>query len=53
MEQFAVIKTLGRGYQYHVCETFNNAADASAYCNIMKRKADGWEYAVYQLNEAL
>lgn len=53
MEQFLVIKTLGKGYQYHVAESFNNVGDAVAYANIMRRKADGWTYSVYQLNEQL
>lgn len=52
MEQFAVLKKL-EGLDPHVAETFNNVADATAYANIMRRKNDGWQYAVYQLNEAL
>ena len=53
MDKFAVIKTLGKGYSSMVDDTFDNVADATAYCNIMRRKADGWNYAVYQLNEEL
>lgn len=53
MDKFAVIKTLGKGYSSHVDNTFNDVADATAYANIMRRKNDGWEYAIYQLNEEL
>lgn len=53
MDKFAVIKTLGKGYSSMVDNTFNNVTDATAYANIMRRKNDGWEYAVYQLNEEL
>lgn len=53
MEKFAVLKWLGTGFQPHVAEMFSNVADATAYANIMRRKNDGWEYAVYQLNEEL
>ena len=53
MDKFAVIKNLGKGYNSHVDNTFDNIADATAYANIMRRKNDGWFYYVYQLNEEL
>lgn len=53
MEEFAVIKSLGKGYQAIVEETFDNVADATAFANIMRRKANGWDYYVFQLNEGL
>ena len=52
MEQFVVLKKIGDCSPI-VSETFNNVGDASAYANIMRRKNDGWEYSVYQLNEQL
>lgn len=52
MEQFAVLRKIGT-FSPSVVETFTNVADATAFANIMRRKNDGWEYAVYQLNEAL
>ena len=52
MPQFAVLRKIGT-FSPSVEETFNNVADATAFANIMRRKNDGWEYAVYQLNEAL
>lgn len=52
MEQFAVLRKIGN-FSPSVEETFNNVADATAFANIMRRKNDGWEYAVYQLNEEL
>lgn len=52
MDKFAVLKRIGN-CSYHVDNTFDNVADATAYANIMRRKNDGWFYAVYQLNEEL
>ena len=52
MDKFAVIKQIG-DYTPSVEETFNNVADATAYANIMRRKNNGWQYAVYQINEEL
>ena len=53
MDKFAVLKTLGKGFSVSVDNTFNNVADATAYANIMRRKDDGWQYFVFQLNEEL
>ena len=52
MDKFAVLKRIGDCAPM-VDNTFNNVTDATAYANIMRRKNDGWEYAVYQLNEEL
>lgn len=52
MDKFAVIKKIG-SFSPSVADTFNNISDAVAYTNIMRRKNDGWEYAVYQINEEL
>ena len=51
MPQFIVVKQLME--TIIVEQTLNNVADATALANIMRRKNDGWEYSVYQLNEAL
>lgn len=53
MDKFAVIKSLGNDCHPIVEETFDNVADATAYANIMRRKANGWSYHVFQLNEEL
>lgn len=53
MEEFVVIKSLGKGYMPIVEETFDNVADATAFANIMRRKNNGWQYHVFQLNEEL
>lgn len=53
MDKFAVIKSLGKGCQAIAEETFDNVADATAFANIMRRKANGWDYYVFQLNEGL
>ena len=52
MDKFAVIRQIGT-CSPSVEETFNNVSDATAYANIMRRKCDGWSYAVYQINEEL
>ena len=52
MDKFAVLCKIGN-FKPSVEETFSNVADATAYANIMRRKNDGWEYSVYQLNEEL
>ena len=52
MRKFAVLKKIG-SCSAHIADTFDNVADAAAYANIMRRKNDGWEYFVYQLNEEL
>ena len=36
-----------------IVEELDNVSDASAMANIMRRKNDGYEYVVYQLNEEL
>lgn len=52
MDKFAVLRKIGN-FSPSVDNTFSNVADATAYANIMRRKNDGWQYAVYQLNEEL
>ena len=52
MDKFVVVKKIG-SFSPDVVETFNDVSDATAYANIMRRKNDGKEYAVYQLNEGL
>ena len=52
MDKFAVLMKIG-GFSPSVADTFDNVSDAVAYANIMRRKNDGREYAVYQLNEEL
>lgn len=52
MDKFAVIKKIG-DCSPMVDETFNNVSDAAAYANIMRRKNNGWKYAVYQINEEI
>ena len=52
MDKFAVLKKIG-SFSPNVADTFDNVGDATAYANIMRRKNDGWEYSVYQLNEEL
>lgn len=52
MDKFAVLKNIGDCNPI-VDETFDNVADATAYANIMRRKDNGWKYAVYQFNEGL
>lgn len=52
MEEFAVIKRIG-DCSPMVDETFSNIGDAVAYANIMRRKNNGWKYAIYQLNAEL
>jgi hypothetical protein len=53
MEKFAVLKQIGSSWSPTVAEMFDNVADATAYANIMRRKNDGWQYSVFQLNEEL
>ena len=52
MDKFAVLCKIG-SFKPSVEETFSNVADASAYVNIMRRKNDGHEYTVWQINEEL
>ena len=52
MEKFAVLKKIG-DFEPRVADVFGNVEDATAYANIMRRKNDGWTYAVYQLNPEL
>lgn len=52
MDKFAVLCKIG-SFKPTVEETFGDVADASAYANIMRRKNNGHEYTVWQLNEGL
>ena len=52
MDKFAVLYQIGDNTP-GVEETFNNVADAVAFCNIMRRRYPKRKYSVYQLNEEL
>lgn len=52
MDKFIIIKvwtTAGTS----LVESLDNASDAAAYANIMRRKDPEHKYLVYQLNEEL
>lgn len=50
MGRFAVLKKIG-DCAPHVDNTFDNEADAKMYVEIMRRRNDGWEYALYVMEE--
>lgn len=52
MKQFVVLKLYTTVLPDVVFQS-SDAADAHAYCNIMKRNDPDHKYAVYQLNEQL
>lgn len=52
MDKFIVIK-IWKHCEPSLVETLDNASDAAAYANIMRRKDPDHEYHVYQLNEEL
>ena len=52
MDKFAVLYQIG-SFKPQVEEVFTNIADASAFCNIMRRRYSDRKYNVYQINEEL
>lgn len=52
MDKFAVLYQIGT-FKPEVEEVFNNIADATAFCNIMRRRYLNRKYSIYQLNEEL
>lgn len=52
MDKFAVLYQIGDNTP-GVEETFNDVADATAFCNIMRRRYPRRKYSIYQLNEEL
>ena len=52
MDKFIVIK-VWKHSDPSLVETLDNATDAAAYANIMRRKDTEHQYLVYQLNEEL
>lgn len=50
MRKFVVLKKIG-DCSPHVDNTFDIEADAKMYIDIMRRRNDGWDYALYVMEE--
>lgn len=50
MRKFVVLKKIG-DCSPHVDNTFDIEADAKMYIDIMRRRNDGWDYALYVKEE--